>query len=602
MGLNPITIVANAIDSLLNGAPLEDIRTGFNFGYVFELLDISRSGSIKDADVIETHVMVLSPATYNLNEPFASTLTPAMDGTIIAEESGVLMRSITLEGTMGVRTKRATGFDGRQAQGAVSGHAHFLHLRNLFRIYSDYKQQRASKRVKRYGLASATPSDVVLVFHALREDDHFVVVPQAFETPRDAQSRVHYKYRIQMTAVAETDRIFKEDQGLFGLFDDVVSDINGAINDARAFFVELNAAVDEIKDRVRNIEQIAFNAAQAVNALNQFSRNVQGFVPFTVSAMQQVIADLELAADTLADSVPDWTEDSTGNAHTVIGGLSQALGSTLMHPQIFGQPPSVALERLYAGEQGLREQDLQDGTAGARLGSRTRIHSGTAQQAGLTIGQANATVDVNVSRADTIESIARRFGVSVEALVVVNDLLPPYIAPGGGPGVKAPGDTLTVPILSATGSDRSPGNTEYRTPDETRYGIDLALDPTSVESGILELQLDAAHGYTDVALVGGVPNVIQGLQIELNTEKGETAFLPVGIRRSVGLPSSLNSLLLSSVVLRDALLADPRIEGIQSSRISLEGDVVRHEITPVLTGGRIGASLTIPFGRAEGLS
>jgi hypothetical protein len=97
-----------------------------------------------------------------------------------------------------------------------------------------------------------------------------------------------------------------------------------------------------------------------------------------------------------------------------------------------------------------------------------------------------------------------------------------------------------------------------------------------------------------------VANVVQGTEITINTERGTTQFIPtLGIRRNVGTKGTIQHVLLASTVLREALLSDPRVSGIESSRVVLDGDQLSQEITPIISGQRPGATLVLPFGRAS---
>lgn len=600
MGLNPVKIVSNAIDTLINGAALEDIRTGFNFGYVIELLDTSRSlGGIKDAEVIDTHVFVLNPTAYTVSEPFTTTLTPAEDNTVNREENGIIMRTITIEGTHGVKTKRVTGFEGKQSAGAVSGHAHFLHLRNLFRLYSDFKQGRINRKKRIQGFAHVDPANVVMVFHSLREDDHFIVVPQSFETPRDRQSRLHYRYRITMTAIGETSRVPKEDQGFFGKFDDALRDINEAFDRGRAFFVEMNAAVDSIKDRVRDIEQTFNNVAQTFNEVSRFVRNTSSFIPLTIDAAQSSINQLEAAAKNFERAVIDNpTADDLKTLHQ-IRQTSAALSQITMYPNKFGSAPATSVQRRYQGEQNLTQDDLDRNVAGAGIGSRTRIRTNQGR-VGINVDPGDSFASENVKATDTLETIARKYGTTPEAIVIVNDLRPPYIAPGGGPGILAPGDPIIVPTRAVTTLDStSPQKRDYLSAEDALYGVDIALEQTP--SGKFDIAIDSAHGSKSEALSRGTSNVIQGIEIILGTERGETRYVPaLGIRRIAGVRSGLHSTVMASIVLREGILSDPRVESIAESTVRLEGDVLYQDIVPVLSSQKLGATIRTPFGKATG--
>jgi hypothetical protein len=133
-------------------ASIAELRTGFRQGFVFELLDLTRP-----LIPLEVHVMVLNPVKYTLSEPFQLTLTPGEDDTVVAEENGIIVREVMLEGTYGIQDKRAQGFIGAQGGGqALSGNAHFNALRNMFRRYSAIKKD------------PRRAANVVMIFHALR--------------------------------------------------------------------------------------------------------------------------------------------------------------------------------------------------------------------------------------------------------------------------------------------------------------------------------------------------------------------------------------------------------------------------------------------------
>jgi hypothetical protein len=68
----------------------------------------------------------------------------------------------------------------------------------------------------------------------------------------------------------------------------------------------------------------------------------------------------------------------------------------------------------------------------------------------------------------------------------------------------------------------------------------------------------------------------------------------------VGRKGTVQYVLLAALNLRDAVLSDPRIEGIRESRVELVNDVLTQEITPIVRGQRDGVPMTLPFGRASG--
>jgi hypothetical protein len=204
-----------------------------------------------------------------------------------------------------------------------------------------------------------------------------------------------------------------------------------------------------------------------------------------------------------------------------------------------------------------------------------------------------------VSRTDTVDSIAAAAGTTPETIIVINDLRAPYISSGGGPGVVRPGDTILVPVRAGAGTSTEPGG-EYLSPEDALYGVDFKFDDTVLaKEGRFDLSV--ANSLFDAELSSGVQNVVQGTQITVLTEIGTTVFVPsVGLRRNVGTKGTIQHTLLASIRLREGILVDPRISGIQSLRVVLDGDVLRQEITPIIGTARRGVRLVLPFGHVTG--
>ena len=119
--------------------------------------------------------------------------------------------------------------------------------------------------------------------------------------------------------------------------------------------------------------------------------------------------------------------------------------------------------------------------------------------------------------------------------------------------------------------------------------------------GIFDILIDEAHGSEDADYTRGVANVVQGVGIITGTERETTDFISdLGIRRMVGIKGTLDLVLTASVYLREAILSDPRIIGIDSSRVSLVGDALEQEISPVLLNARDGVTLVVPYGKVSG--
>jgi hypothetical protein len=570
-------------------ASLTDLRNLKN-GYVFEMLDIRGPRQLR------VHVLVLNPRSYTLSEPFQSTLTPTEDNTVVAEENGLIVREITLDGTFGIKDKRATGFQGAQGQGAsISGNSHFKDLRNFFREYSRRKKDPRESAFVR------------MVFHCIKDDDHFIVVPRSFETPRDARStRMHYEYRISLAAIAVADgttlRIAPSEDG-FDFFANELRSISNAFNDARAAFSETTANLSAIKRKVGNIQAVMIEAAGIINAAGNMLSGATALIDAPLRAVASGLESIANASDRLADAAASAGDPVLEDNARSLRRMEAAIDQIAAFPERFGPSSLERTKTLYDGERGLTSDDIENDTGGASLGSKTRLAVGSVgRELGLDLGAYRGVQRIRITRADSIEAFAGRFSAPPELIILINDLRFPYIAEGGGPGILAPGELILIPVREGLATTTASPSNEYLTVDEALYGVDLALDPVLLAKGKLEIRVDEAHDRFDADLSRGLPNLVQGLEIVIRTERSTTTFLPdIGIRRSVGVKGTLQHVMLSAIVLREAILSDPRIEGIQESRIVLNGDVLTQEITPVVATERRAFTLVLPFGTAAGV-
>lgn len=568
-------------------ADVFDVKEGFRRGFVFELRDV------RDVFPLQVHVLVLNPEKYVISEPFQSVLTPTEDDHVVREENGLIIREISIEGTMGLTGKRATGFAGVQFGGAKeSGNKHFHDLRQMFRKYS---------RLKKSGLNSA---HVRMIFHSLKDDDHFIVVPRFFETPRDARStRAHYRYRISLAVVglAENNLIPADVDDPFDFFTDELASVSAAFNDARSFFAEVTADLSIIKRKVANINAVMLQAAGIINAVGNMLRGGGELIAYPLSLAEQVLASVERAADTMATSVLDATQGTDARIQGSLRRLGQSLDRIKMFPHRFGPSALEKSKAAYRRELALTEDDIAENLGGATIGSRTRITAGSGRDAGIDFSGYRGFTKVLVGRTTTIEGLSATYGVPPELIILANDLRFPYFAPGGGPGILAPGDYILVPIREGVSEATLVPGDENLSLDEALYGSDLALDPDLLAAGEFEVMEDDVRSGLDALLVRGVPNVVQGVAISVLTQRGTTVYLPdIGILRNVGIKGTVQHVLLAALTLREAILADPRIEAIESSRVVLEDDVLTQEVVPVLRGRREGTALILPFGRVTG--
>lgn len=569
-------------------APAADLVTGFRNGFVFELLDV------RETQPIAVHVLVLNPDKYELTEPHQSVLTPTAANRVVDESTGIIQRTLSLEGTFGVAQRRATAFERAQGNGALlSGHEHFKALRDMFRQYSALKQDANSAAYVR------------MIFHALRDDDHFVLAQPTFTTPRDVRSaRMHYRYRIQASAIGDAREISKLRRSNIAarsnFFDNALRAVAQAFNDARAAFAEVNSQLFAVRRKLGNINAVMVQAAQFINAVgNAIKNGADTLIAYPIKLAASVVTQIADAADFLADSIVSAKVDTERSIVRSFQRLEDAFDRILAFPERFEAARESPL-RAYLGERRLTAQDIEDGTAGATIGTTTRVRSGSESES-TSFGDYRGVQAVRVTATDSIETFATRYSVDPELIVLINDLRAPYILPGGGPGLLQAGDEILIPLASGGGTGGQPSG-DYVGVDDALYGVDLAIDMDRLNrDGVLDLRAPVRAQAGDADLSRGVPNVVQGTAITIWTERGATSFLPdVGVSRNVGMKGTVQHVMLASLNIRDALLADSRIVGIAESSIVLDGDVLTQEIVPIVAGRRDNTTIVLPFGTVSG--
>lgn len=588
MAFSPADGAFGPLRTTLNGIPglpLGDILLGrahqFKRGFVFEIIDQRQPN-----DSIAVKSLVLNPRVYQLSEPFAVTLTPTEDDTVVAEENGIIIREIVLEGTTGLQKRKEDALGrGGQVGTEASGIDHFRELRALFRKYGALKQDPQKS------------PHIIMVFHDVRLDEHWVVVPRSFETPRDAAtSRIHFTYRIALAAISVFPPPRLAGAGPFGL-GDTIAKLNKIVHDSRTFLVETINNIDVISERVRDPSVMLEQAARSVNSVAQLVDGTATLIELGIAFHQSANDLFQSVREDIINGIDTEPAQKHLDAARTIARMEASLTLALTEPQAFAPPLAQDQVVPFAGERNLTPGDIANKTAGATVGTRTRLALGSEGEAGLDLGAFAGSRRDEVRAGDTIDVLANRTGIPREAIIVLNNLRFPYVANARLPGVLKPGDSVLIPVRASATVEGTAPSGAYLSPEDVVYGVDIALDPALAAEGVLDIAVDEIHGSLDCQLSRGLANVVQGIRIVTNTERGTTTFLPdIGIRRTPGAKGSLDNMLLASVTLREAIMSDSRIDGIDSMRIVLDGDVLTQEVTAVVRDAREGVTLVVPFG------
>tara|TARA_R110000824_G_scaffold163281_5_gene339055 strand:+ start:1 stop:864 length:864 start_codon:yes stop_codon:yes gene_type:complete len=178
---------------------------------------------------------------------------------------------------------------------------------------------------------------------------------------------------------------------------------------------------------------------------------------------------------------------------------------------------------------------------------------------------------------DTIESLAATLLGDASLwtdLALVNGLAFPYITATGAPGTLGPGDSLMIPVNSASSAQIA--NAGGSDPVDV-FGTNVALEelPTSaVGRPRVGWAIDKST-FKDIRKVSGDVNYTQALQMRMWTERGLIPIAPsYGLRRLVGFGIASADTTYLALAARETLLADSRTQEVLSVRLLVNGDIV----------------------------
>jgi hypothetical protein len=434
--------VRQGLDAIVPGLPLADLLLGevrkFDKGFVFEIVDTG-NGKL---ETIRTKSLVINPKRYHLSEPFASQLTPAEDNTVVAEENGIIIREITIEGTTGLKERKEDALSrGARVGTQASGTDHFFDLRDMFREYALRKQD------------PETGSGIRMFFHNVNEDDHFVVVPRAFETPRDATiNPMHFMYRITLAAIQEIPpaKLPGDPFDFLGGFGDTLQAISEGVTDARAFFADSINQVEALRGRINQVgaildgdstgndavDALFDSSAEGINGIHDL---VDGVVITAELGREFYRAGLDLEEDfreQILNDIDSEPDEATIEAANDVKGMYDALADIAARAGVFAPPLGADVMRQYGGETNLTPDDIEEQAAGAKPGSQLRATQGSERNAGKDISGFTGSERHTVDATDSIDKIAIDKRVPRDAIIELNRLRFPYIAESGGPGVR----------------------------------------------------------------------------------------------------------------------------------------------------------------------
>lgn len=491
----------------------------------------------------------INPQNLNQDEIFAIKVTPTFRG-VIVEHQGSVLKDIQISGTTGISPfKKEGGVDrttGKPILGSGrSGYEEFNELRSYFRTYVEAKR-----------LDNNPNYEMRLVFRNYKDNEHLYVEPQKFSMKRDSQRRTLYNYDISLKAIGVVEvPSIKPD-----LLTSVLSGIDSALRYIELAEQYINAGVGLIKSIERDITATILGPLQKLNdVLTAFDSGVEaiknfgsGIGPAINQELDEFAENVGVGTDsgqinfTKAGLTRRDLENTAANAARVRDNLAEAIGIDMTayngaadrvatSTGVSRDPTIFELETLHGLMLMARSPDLQ-------LAYRDAFEPDVNQEfvnassfyEDVNIPVPNSVRMSKVKGGDTIQIIAARELGNVDRyreLIVLNNLISPYIDTISSQGVLAPGDEILIPQNSTTGdmgirSAKDYNVTNGMTESEKALGVDLRLDDNN----------DIALTNTgDLDVHAGMTNYAQAIIIRMSLEPRSLKRHPsIGVDLKIG--------------------------------------------------------------------
>lgn len=535
------------------------------------------------------------PKTHEFTEPFATTVVPTQNGGKFIESHGSIIKSISLKGTTGVRPnpgRRAaetipifgTGISNFQDEldvlsfenanlspktipdGEVTGYDDIIFLRNIFRHYSDLKEN--SENAGRF----------LMLWRNAKDTDYWVVEPVEFKLSQSSSSPLAYEYGITLKTLSRfsTNINFPEDP-----MEDVLS--------AQRFF-------SRVQEYNQSLKQAFLIVSSQINRL-------EGLGVFAQTQLLSPIINTLEGLNLVKNTVTRFGSRISRNARELDQQVDDALEKLRGSDNVDNHDPVIrTLSRLkLTSSKILTEPTIKETVGSSHSDKQNRMtkaynKGGTefnrARQAPVTGGSStfigNEPITDNVSEAfvhqgDTIRTLAKRLLGDQgrwHVLVSLNDLRSPYVSARGGDGVLEPGDAILYPSVNGGGIQSSLVGRENSDsvdiaeqafgPVEQAYGRDLRLVSVPGSNDLTDLKI-GQNG--DISSVSGVKNVDQGIRIKFSTEAGELPVHPeFGARFPIGSKATQIAFNEFRIQAEATIYSDQRVDEIKSLNFALVGD------------------------------
>lgn len=553
----------------------------------------------------------LPPKVHEFTEPFATTIQPTQNGGKFVESQGSILKDIRISGTTGLRPHRNDprvlnlfGADINlgpaapllqsaigptpdivgNAQEAFSGdilnartvgnkevigHDDIIFLRNLFRLYSDLKS------------SSDVAGQTVMLWRNIKDGDYWIVEPMEFRLSQSAASPLTYEYSISLkTLMPFTFDVTIPDDPM-----EILNSVRRVFSRVQEYGRNLTNTFLLLSAKIDKFASLPFRMSTLV--LEPMLGVINGLTAVANSS-RRGIATLQNTTKLLMDNVKEALA-SMVNAFDPQDPEVRALYRTeVICTRILTEDELKPNLGAVAGES---KKDIEDAYKEPRGTGSSPGFPGRGGSSSFLGNQpdANSIAHDKVHTNEDIRGAAKRLlgdKNQFHSLVVLNDLVAPYISENGGPGVLKPGDTILYPktgtALQAVGTS-SLNQTERETDNQDdkeqgqvpqSYGRDLRLTSRSgqVDSTTADI---STNQLGDISTIQGIPNVGQAIKLKFSIARGELPDHPYyGVRFPVGTKAKRATIAGFRVEAMTTLLNDHRINGVRTLSVTAFSDVL----------------------------
>ena len=538
------------------------------------------------------------PKTHEMTEPFATSIVATQNGGKFIESQGSILKAVRLTGTTGLRpnpTRRPATtipvfgntvdqFIGELEtlsfqQPAVpadeaTGYDDIIFLRNIFREYSDRKEN------------DANASRTIMLWRNAKDQDFWVVEPKEFKLQQDSGSPLTYKYSITLTTLSRfTTRI------------QFPVDPLAEVLSAQQFFSRL-------QEYNQSLKRAFLIITTAINRLEGLGVFAQTALLSPLINLIRGIGQVKNTANNFGARIKSNAAVLRNNLQDAISTLENSFNVDTQDPLLREQYRLLVLVARIESEPSFQDTLVQAGVNGSiRVSAynKSGISSNNTRRPPQTAGSstflgneptAGSVGQDVVHVGDDIRAVAGRLlgdRGRWKVLVVLNDLKTPYIASTSAPGVLAPGDPVLYPSPSTRGVQASfVGGSNASTleteddgqgiygPVQQVYGRDLRLSsvPASIAGGVDLTDLDIGQNG-DLSSIAGVPNVDQGLRIKFSTNQSELPVHPnFGAKFPIGSKATNIAFNDFRIQTEATIYSDSRVKDIKDLRFTTFHDVL----------------------------